>query len=289
MIGSAPTVLLRDAARRLAGIGAGNPRLESEYLLAAALGCARIDLFRRDPRAPVPEEARAAFEALLARRFAREPLQYVLGRAPFCELELELGRGALIPRGETEVLVDLVTAEARRLPPTVPKVLADIGTGSGAILLALLHRLPDWYGVGIDPEPAALNWASRNRLGAGLAQRAELTRGDLTNCLRPGRLGIVVSNPPYIRTGEIPDLAPEIREHEPRSALDGGEDGLEVVRRLLPGAAEALASGGLLAVELAPDQPPVVAALLEREGPFRQVRVFRDLADRPRGILARRT
>ena len=282
-----PSSLLRRAVERLRGIEAGNPRLEAEYLAAAALGIERIELLRRRADEPFPPAAVELFERLLARRLARAPLQYVLGTAPFCDLLLEVGPGTLIPRSETEVLVERVVEVVRGTEASAP-LLVDVGTGSGAILLACLHALPAWKGVGLDRSPEALRWTQRNRDALGFTSRAALFRGDLCAALRPGSADLVVSNPPYIRRAELPDLAPEIRDHEPRSALDGGEDGLEVVRRLVPEAEAALCRGGWLALELAPDQPAAVAEALQSGGHFDPVRIFSDLAARPRGVLARK-
>jgi release factor glutamine methyltransferase len=306
---------LREAARRLRGIGAGNPLLEAEYLAAHALGIGRVALLSRRDSDPLPPGAGERLDLLLRRRLAREPLQYILGNMPFCELDLAVGPGVLIPRGETEVLVDSVARAAAgateagawsgdgirgngraRRPPLV----VDVGTGSGAILLALLQRLPGWVGIGTERSPAALVWARRNRAGAArgslpgrspdapidLSGRAFLVHGELCAGIRRGTAAIVVSNPPYIRTDELPDLAPEIRDHEPREALDGGEDGLEVVRRLIPEAAAALRPGGILGIELAPDQPDCVREWILARPEFRQAAVFDDLAGRRRGVLA---
>lgn len=338
---SSAASLLRDAARRLLAIEAGNPRLEAEYLLAAALRCERIDLYRRDASEPVPREAVADFASLLGRRLAREPLQYVLGTIPFGGLELVIGPGALIPRGETEVLVEEVAQRLIADPPgraipgvrdaadgrtdqgqrSRPPVLIDVGTGSGAILLALLARLPGWRGLGIDRSAVALSWAAKNarragrksgataRAGAGpnaagrtdansgsaaragattVAHLPLLVRGDLLGAVRDGSVAAVVSNPPYIRSAEMASLAPEIRDHEPIEALDGGEDGLDAVRRLILEAARALVCGGLLALELAPDQPEAAARIVESTGSFEPPEVFADLAGRRRGIVARK-
>jgi release factor glutamine methyltransferase len=290
--------LLRDAAARLLEIGAGNPRLEAEYLLAHALGIERPVLLGRDPGLAAGPDAEAGFAALLARRLAREPLQYVLGTVPFAGLDLEIGPGALIPRGETEVLVEQAAAELRPgggsmrhgdgapLPVRAPWLI-DVGTGSGAIVLALLHRLPGWRGIGIDSSSAALAWARRNRARVGNRSCA-LIRGDLLASIRTGAVDAVLSNPPYIRSAELPGLAPEILEYEPPEALDGGVDGLETFRRLVVEAARVLRPGGLLAVELAPDEPDPAAELLAASGAFQEVRIFIDLAGRKRGLLARR-
>jgi release factor glutamine methyltransferase len=330
--GATMRALLRDATARLADIDAGNPRLEAEYLLAQALSIGRPALLARDPVVPIGPETEARFAGLLARRLARQPLQYVLGTVPFAGLDLVIGPGALIPRGETEVLVEEVAASLRPGEPAglaggdgLPldsrgadrpgdgaPLLIDVGTGSGAILLGLLSRLPGWRGIGIDTSPAALAWARRNvvRAADALARRAEvaadqfppgvartlppaglppamLLRGDLLSAIRTASADAVISNPPYVRSAEIPDLAPEIREHEPPEALDGGPDGLDPFRRLAPEAARVLRWGGLFAVELAPDQPGPAAELLRATGAFEAIRVFRDLAGRERGVLAR--
>jgi release factor glutamine methyltransferase len=151
----------------------------------------------------------------------------------------------------------------------------------------LLHRLPGWRGVGVDCSLAALSWARRNRAKVG-DRSCDLLRGDLLTSVRTGAADAVVSNPPYIRTAEVPGLAPEILEHEPPEALDGGFDGLEPFRRLAVEAARVLRSGGLFAVELAPDEPDQAAELLAASGAFRVARIFMDLAGRKRGLLARR-
>jgi release factor glutamine methyltransferase len=298
MRGATIRELLRDAAERLWEIGAGNPRLEAEYLLAHAFGIERPALLGRDPGLAAGPDAEVGFEALLARRLGREPLQYVLGTVPFAGLDLVIGPGTLIPRGETEVLVERVAAALRPgdgpahdgnsapLPVHAP-LLVDVGTGSGAIVLALLRQLPGWRGIGIDSSSAALAWARRNRAKVG-DRSCELIRGDLLASIRTGAVDAVVSNPPYIRSAEFPGLAPEILDHEPPQALDGGVDGLEPFRRLVVEAARVLRPGGLFAVELAPDEPDQAAELLAVSGAFHAVRIFIDLAGRKRGLLARR-
>lgn len=289
-----PSALLRQAASRLARVEAGNPRLEAEYLLAAALELDRSRIFLLPPDAPVPSEARRRFEILIERREGREPLQYILGTVPFCGLDLAVGPGVLIPRGETEVLVERV-ARALAEPagaetggsggPPGP-LLVDAGTGSGAILLALLARLPRWRGIGVDRSSEALAWARRNG-GAGGA-RLLWVRGDLLQALPDAAAQAIVSNPPYIRTGEIDALAPEIRDYEPRLALDGGDTGLTVFARLAAEAKRVLAPGGLFGVELGADQPREAAEILAATGGFAAADLFDDLAGRSRGLLARR-
>jgi release factor glutamine methyltransferase len=273
---------IQDAARALQTIGAGNPRLEAEYLMAHALGVGRIRLWLIED--PPPMEALARFEALLTRRLGREPLQYVLGTAEFAGLTLEVGPGVFIPRSETEVLVEAV---AGRL--TGPARIADVGTGSGAILLALLARLPAASGIGVDGSEEALQYARRNARRCRLDARAEWLRGDLLEPVPPGAaLDAVVSNPPYIRLDESDALAPEIRDHEPHAALFAGEDGLDEVRRLIPAAASRLRSGGLLAMEIGITQGESARRLLG-DGSWQGVEVLPDLTGRPRVALAIRT
>lgn len=289
--------LLRDASTRLSGIDAGNPRLEAEYMLAQAMGIERPVLLGSDPGVSIDPETAARYAVLLARRLAREPLQYVLGTVPFAGLDLVIGPGALIPRSETETLVELTAAALREGGLSAPepdgrraRVLVDVGTGSGAILLALLSRLSGWRGIGTDCSPAALGWARRNtaRAVGADAPRVMFLRGDLLSAIGTATADAVVSNPPYISSAEIPGLVPEIREHEPPEALLGGGDGLDLFRRLTPEVARVLRPGGLFAVELAPDQPDRAEGMLGASGAFQAIRIFHDLAGRKRGLIAQR-
>jgi release factor glutamine methyltransferase len=288
---------VRDAAHRIESIGAGNPRLEAEYLMAAALGVPRIRLWLID-RHPSREEF-AAFDALLSRRLAREPLQYVLGTAEFAGLDLAVGPGVLIPRSETEILVERVETALRALHGgcAAAPVIVDVGTGSGAILFALMRRFESSRGIGIDTQAEALGWARRNaaRLAKddstgfpGLLDRVEFRLGDLLEPLLPNEVvDAIVSNPPYVRLDERETLAPEIRDHEPPQALFAGADGLDVTRRLIPQAATRLRPGGLLALETGITQTDAVRALLP-DGVWSDVVVRPDLTGRPRVVLARR-
>ena len=284
--GGGLAALLREATARLGRIEAGNPRLEAEYLLAEALSLDRARLFLLPIDQRIAPAAADRFEALLRRREAREPLQYVLGTVPFCSLELQVGPGVLIPRSETEVLVEHV-AKALARDQESGALLVDVGTGSGAILLALLDRLPVWRGIGIDRSPEALLWAGRN--AGPWRSRLLLVRGDLLEALPPAAATALVSNPPNNPHAGIAALAPEIRDYEPRLALDGGEDGLDPLRRLAAEAARVLRPGGLFAVELAPDQVAEAERHLAASGHFAPGESFDDLAGRARGVLVRRS
>jgi release factor glutamine methyltransferase len=289
---------IRDAARRIESIGAGNPRLEAEYLMAAALGVTRIRLWLID-RSPSAHELEV-FEQLVARRLAHEPLQYVLGNVEFAGLDLVVGPGVLIPRSETEVLVERVESafRVRHGDGLDAPMIVDVGTGSGAILLALLLRFPRATGIGIDIRPEALAWARRNaeRLAEGesarmpgLAGRVEFLLGDLLEPLAPERvIDAVVSNPPYVRLDERDALAPEIRDHEPPEALFAGADGLDLIRRLIPQASARLRSGGLLAIEIGITQADALRDLLSGEE-WVAVEICPDLTGRPRVARATRS
>jgi release factor glutamine methyltransferase len=215
--------------------------------------------------------------ALVARRVAGEPLQYVTGVAGFRYLELAVGPGVLIPRPETE----LVAGRAIELLPASGKLL-DLGTGAGPIALAVATERPDATVIATDASEVALGWASRNRdaLSAGV----ELLLGDLFEPLPEGLLGsfdVIVSNPPYVSTNEIEALPRDIVDHEPHDALFAGPDGLSMIRRIAPGAQQWLRNGGALVLEIGADQEGAVVRLMKAAG-FLDVVVGRDLAGRPR-------
>jgi release factor glutamine methyltransferase len=214
-----------------------------------------------------------------------EPLQYLVGRCPWRDLELAVGPGVLIPRQETELLVELALAMAE----SAPSQWADLGTGSGCLALALALAWPSSCGWAVDRSPEALRQASFNLSQAGVADRVQLLEGSWWQPLRPwwGQLPLVVSNPPYIPTAVWAELDPVVREHEPALALDGGEDGLDAQRRLAAGAAHALAPGGLLLLEHHHDQSEAVKHLLIQAG-LEQVQAHPDLEGNQRFASARR-
>ena len=211
-------------------------------------------------------------------RRTAEPLQYLTGLCPWRDLELRVGPGVLIPRQETELLVDLALALAPPLPGGAGLRWADLGTGSGALAIALARALPTGQGLAVDVSDAALDFAALNRAAAGVEERFILVRSDWWETLQPweGGLDLVVSNPPYIPSLTVDGLEPVVRDHEPRSALDGGSDGLAALRTICAGAAEALTPGGVLLLEHHHDQSPSVLLLLERAG-LEEVQPHRDL------------
>ncbi len=228
----------------------------------------------------------AEYEARLARRARGEPLQYIEGRAAFRELFLKVDRSVLIPRPETEGLVDQVLAWGRgreRLRAL------DLGTGSGAIAISLLTEGPFEHAVGVDISAAALKVARYNAHEAGVEERLELREGSLFSALGPAEtFHVVVSNPPYIASGAADALPAEVRDWEPRLALFAGATGLEVIQEIVVGAPPHLEPGGLLALEVAPEVAQATMELIGGQGTYCASRLLRDLAGRERIALAER-
>ncbi len=230
--------------------GIESPRLNAELLLGKAAGLERVMLYARFDCKPTPAQ-RKEFRGLVQRRAGRYPLQYLLGGWEFYGRWFELSEAVLVPRQETELLVDKclekVPADGRGVRA------ADIGTGSGVIAVTLACERPGLELIATDASAEALGVARRNAETRGVKERIAFHQGDLCDALPPearGCLALIASNPPYVPSGEIERLEPEVRDHEPRLALDGGPDGLGVIRRLMPEAAEALGAGGWLVLEL---------------------------------------
>lgn len=270
---------LASFARELSAAGSGEPEAEARYAFRELLGAtpARLALARFEP---FPAEAEEILSAYLARRTRREPPQYIVGRAHFLDLTLAVREGCLIPRPETERLVELALPALLAASP--PRFL-EIGIGSGCVTAALLASRPGATAVATDRSSAALAIARRNLAEHGLLDRAELREEDLYTGAE--RFPLVVSNPPYIATGELASLAPEL-SFEPREALDGGPDGLAVIARIVALAPRILRPGGTLALETGCDQEAGVAALAARHG-LERIGHFADLAGRPRVALLR--
>jgi len=265
--------------------GVERARLDAEYLLAHVLGVGRLQMYLQHERPLEPGEL-DAFRPLLKRRAAREPLQYILGRQAFRDLDLEVGPGVLIPRPETERLVEVVLAWARAGRRSGLTGL-DIGTGSGAIALALLAEGPFEGFVATDTSPDALAVAARNRDAQGMGERLRLRSGSFLEPVAPGEcFDVVVSNPPYVAEGDRAALAPEVAEWEPAGALFAGRDGLDALRRLVADAGNALRADGLLALEVGDGQAPAVTDLVRDCGVYRDVAVHRDLTGRERVVTA---
>jgi release factor glutamine methyltransferase len=268
---------LDSAVIAIAAAGSETPRLDAEVLLAAAMGLDRTALFLEPDREVTGPAVRAFQDAVRRRSAGREPVAYITGTRGFRHIELVLDARVLVPRPETELLVEIGV----ELLPTGARV-ADVGTGSGAVALALATERPDLRVVATDVSADALAVARANaaRLGLGEVVFAE---GDLLAGVGP--VDAVLSNPPYVAEGERATLAPEITRHEPPGALFAGADGLDVIRRLVPAAAQAGAR--LLAVEVGQGQAAAVATLMQQAG-FADVQARRDLAGVERVVVGRR-
>lgn len=256
--------------------GIESPRIDAELLLAFALGLARIDLYLRHDQPLNPDEL-TRYRALVKRRAAREPVAYITGTKEFWALEMAVGPDVLIPRPETECVVEAILHFLKDdNSPQAPRVL-DLGTGSGAIALALAQSLPTAWVTALDRSCRALAIADRNRRRHNLQDRVHLLAGDW---LAPfsgskARFDVIVSNSPYIPAGQIDQLAPDIARYEPRAALDGGPDGLACLALLIGAAPTWLSPGSALFLEIGYDQYPAVQRLAAESG------AYRDIACRP--------
>ena len=253
-------------------IGGDSPRLDAELLAAHALGVTREALLLGHLDAPVPER----FEGLVARRAACEPLAYITGSRDFWTITLAVAPGVLIPRPDSETLIEAALSHFGTIGPAT---VLDLGTGSGALLLAALDQWPDATGLGVDRSGQALGIARANAERLGLGARARFVPGDWADDIDQ-RFDLLLCNPPYVEADA--KLAPDVAEHEPASALYAGADGLDDYRRLAPQAARLLAPGGLAVFEIGATQGASVSALFAAAGHVPQV--LQDLAGRDRCI-----
>ena len=267
------------AGRRLGAAGIDSPVIDARLLLEAAAGASRAQIIA-NPHQALEEDQAVLLETYLARREKREPISHILGVKGFWKIMLRVTPDVLTPRPDTETILDAVLpdfAEHQRFS------VLDLGVGSGAILLAILAERPNATGLGVDVSEEALAVARENAANLGLASRTVLLRSDWTAGLEAGSFDLVVSNPPYIPTGDIPALAPEVRDHEPRVALDGGADGLDAFRALAPQILRVLRGGGRFAVEIGVGQRVAVETLFRQAG-AEGVRTIDDLAARERVV-----
>ena len=248
-------------------------------MLEAAAPVSRADILA-DPHRPLADDAVARLEAFVARRERREPVSQILGRKAFWTLTLGVGPAVLTPRPETETILDVVLPFH---PPERTFSVLDLGVGSGAILLSVLAERPLARGLGVDVSEEALAVARDNAAQLGLARRAAFLRTDWTAGLDDASFDLVVANPPYIPTAEIAALEPEVRDHEPHLALDGGADGLDAYRALAPQILRVLRPGGRFAVEVGNGQGPAVQALFASAGAA-AVKLHDDLEGRVRVV-----
>lgn len=283
---SSPTEsLLRRASWTLLEAGIPDARREAEILLGRVLKCDRLALYRGSAD-QVDSTDRELFWDRVERRSGREPLQYILGAQEFWALEFRVGPGVFIPRPETEVLVE--TAISLFPEPDAPLTICDVGTGSGCIGISLGREFLKARILATDCSAQALETACLNASRHRIAGRIKFLEGDLLEPLRSMGLrrgiDLVLSNPPYVRRDEIASLQPEIRRYEPRVALDGGVDGLDYYRRLLPGALDFIKPGGRLGLEVGLGQADPVCAMAKGSG-WRIDRIMNDLNQIPRVIF----
>jgi release factor glutamine methyltransferase len=265
--------LLRQSMADLEEAGVETPQLDAELMLAHALGTVRSQLYAQPDRS-LDTETEESFQALVSRRKAREPVAYIIGHKKFYGLDLLVDQRVLIPRPETETLVEVALTIARQRQFSL---LAEVGVGSGAVAIALAVNLPQVQIYATDSSPDALAVAEENCRRHQVLDRVHLLHGDLLEPL-PEPVELIASNPPYVSRDELKTLEPEITDYEPVHALDGGADGLAQVRRLLEQAAPCLEPSGLLCLEIGATQALAVNEIARREFPSATVAVVRDLA-----------
>jgi len=277
----APTLVTawKGAQAKLKAGRIDSPSIDARLLLEAAAGASRMDILT-DPYRAVTVEQQTTLDSYVSRRLKREPVSRILGRKGFWKIMLNVTPDVLSPRPDTETILDIaMLAHAQHEAFSV----IDLGTGSGAILLAVLSERPAAHGVGTDISSEALAVARENAANLDLDGRATFLRTEWAAGFGDHSFDLVVSNPPYIPSGDIPGLDPEVREHDPILALDGGPDGLQAYRDLAPEIFRILKPGGVFAVEIGWDQGEVVKALFEAAG-FTGVIVVKDLGDRHRVV-----
>jgi release factor glutamine methyltransferase len=278
---------LAQAATRLRNEGVESPRLDAELLLAHVLDLNRAAILARPDRRLTPKQL-TRYRDLVARRAGREPLAYILGHREFYDLDFVLDHRVLIPRPETELLVEHALSIARRMTPemTTSLRIADVGAGSGAIAVTLAVHLSQATVYALDASDGALSIVAENARRAGVADRVHCLQGDLLSPLQEtAPVDLITANLPYVSTAEWLELAPEIRDHEPRAALDGGPDGLDLIRRLLFTAGPHLQPGGAILLEIGASQGAAVTTLAREQFPQACVQLVQDYAGLDRLVV----
>jgi release factor glutamine methyltransferase len=290
----AQTITIRTLIQRgeamLVEHGVPNARRNAEWMLCDALGCSVLDLYTMT--AAPPEGGAAVYWSHIRRRCAREPLQRILGSTEFMSLAFEVPGGVFVPRPDTEVLVERVEGFLRSCPVAEPLRLLDLGSGTGVIAVSLAVRIGNVEAWAVDSSREAVEATGRNAEILGVSSRVTVWHGDAAEFLSgdgggPERFTAIACNPPYIETGELGELPPEVRDHEPTAALDGGADGLDAYRALVPLLAPRLLPGGLAMFEIGDAQGAAVSGMLAGEG-FADIEVIQDYAGRDRVVAGRR-
>ena len=262
----------------LTGHGIPNARNNAEWILCHVLGCERLALYTAD--ADKHGWNRDYLEKL-ERRANREPLQYIIGTTEFMSLPFETPAGVFVPRPETEILVEAAEKRLRVLPLERGMTVLDLCCGSGVIAVSLAARTSGLVATAVDVSEPAVEATRRNASLNGVAGRVEAVRSEATSFLETGEYSAILCNPPYIETGEMQNLAPEVHDHEPHVALDGGADGLDFYRRIIPLLPPRLAEGGFVGFEIGDTLGPAVTELLHDNG-FHDVLILHDLSNLPR-------
>jgi len=284
--------LIQHARKGAAILGQGphssHAAQDAEFLLAHLIGRNRA-WFLAHLDDEIPLDQADLYGKLIHRRLAGEPIQYITGETEFYGLTFRVTPAVLIPRPETEHLVEEVLKRAAQIahPRITPLRVLDIGTGSGCIAIALAHHLPQATITAIDLSPEAINLARQNAALNNFADRIRFLQGDLLAPVASEAFDLIVSNPPYVPTTDRPTLSVEVRDHEPAVALFAGPDGLDLYRRLIPASHAAIVPGGLLLLEISYGQQPAVTSLLEASG-FHSIDVFPDLQGIPRVLCTTR-
>jgi release factor glutamine methyltransferase len=257
------------------------PHLEAEILLAHSLKLKRIELYTNHERVLTKAEL-AEYKVLIQRRSKKEPIAYITGNQPFMSLDFKINRSVLIPRPETEKLVEITIDLVKNRKFTI----ADIGTGSGVIAISLAKYLPEIKVIGIDTSPDAINLAQKNVEDHKLSDRCEFRKGNLFEPLKE-KVDIIVSNPPYIPTKDIETLETDVKDWEPTQALDGGADGLDYIRKLIDLSPDHLNPDSLLLIEIGYDQGEKVKLLAKNSGKYKEIEIIKDLNGKERILKAK--
>ena len=277
--------IINEATNDFEAVGIPSARLDAEVLLSFCLNCDRLE-FYKNPNMIISETRLAAFRNLIARRLQWEPVAYITGRKEFWSFTLEVNNSVLIPRPDTEIIVEEALNICRKIDSSEIKIL-DIGTGSGAIALALASEITGAKVVATDISPAALNLAQKNATALGLKEKIYFQQGDLFE-LVDGIFDIIVCNPPYISAQDYKKLPAGVKDYEPQDALLAGKSGLEFYEKLIYQAAGFLQKNGWLLLEIGAKQETGVRGIMEAAGFYDSIEMRRDYAGLPRVIKARR-
>lgn len=276
---------IRQTKEILEKYGVENSVREAELIVSHCMNLDRVILYRDDP--PIPEEIDSKIDELLKRRIKREPIQYLLGYTEFHNLKIKVGKGVLIPRPETELLVEEAIKEIKRLKSSRKSRLniLDLCTGSGCIALAIAKEFPEDSVYGIDNSEIALEYAFENA-SLNNIKNVTFVRGSLFEPLSQLKFDLIVSNPPYIKRKDLINLQPEIKDWEPLDALDGGEDGLDYYRIIVPQAKNFLENNGILMLEIGISQSDSIKKFVEETG-YLEIRLVKDYANVERILIAK--